>query len=94
MRHATHYFHPCHTYCSFLCVTWLIHVCHMALSLCYMVHSCVSHGSFMCVTWRVHTYRYAYEAELEAKRSRGSGAAAAPVEPVLFDTGLQPGGIV
>jgi len=36
--------------------------------------------------------QYAYEAELEAKRSRGSGAAAAPVEPVLFDTGLQPGG--
>jgi len=48
----------------------------------------------MCVTWRVDTYRYAYEAELEAKRSQGSGAAAAPVEPVLFDTGLQPGGTV
>jgi len=32
---------------SFICVTWLIHVCDMT-------HSYVWHDSFICVTWLVH----------------------------------------
>jgi len=40
----------CHYRCplsSFLCVTWLIHMCDMT-------HSYVWHDSFLCVTWRIH----------------------------------------
>jgi len=40
---------------SFMCVTWLIHVCDMT-------YSSVWHDSFMCVTWLIHmcdmTYSY------------------------------------
>jgi len=34
---------------SFICVTWLIHMCDMT-------HSYVWHDSFICVTWRIHMY--------------------------------------
>ena len=32
---------------SFICVTWLIHMCDMT-------HSHVWHGAFICVTWLIH----------------------------------------
>ena len=42
---------------SFICVTWLIHMCDMTHScvpwlihMCDMTHSCVCHDSFQCVT--------------------------------------------
>jgi len=35
----------CHD--SFICVTWLIHICDMT-------HSYVQHDSFICVTWLIH----------------------------------------
>jgi len=34
---------------SFMCVTWLIHMCDMT-------HSYVWHDSFICVTWLIHTW--------------------------------------
>ena len=34
---------------SFMCVTWLSHVCDMT-------HSCVWQDSFMCVTWLIHVW--------------------------------------
>ena len=34
---------------SFICVTWLIHMCDMT-------HSYVWHDSFICVTWLIHMY--------------------------------------
>jgi len=34
-------------YDSFICVTWLIHMCDMT-------HSYVCHDSFICVTWLIH----------------------------------------
>jgi len=34
---------------SFICVTWLIHMCDMT-------HSYVWHDSFICVTWLIHDY--------------------------------------
>jgi len=39
--------HSCVWHDSFMCVTWLIHVCDMT-------HSCAWHESFMCVTWLAH----------------------------------------
>ena len=39
------YSYVCHD--SFMCVTWLIHMCDMT-------HSCVWHDSFICVTWLIH----------------------------------------
>jgi len=54
---------------SFICVTWLIHLCDMTpssvwhdsficvtwlLHLCDMTHSSVWHDSFICVTWLLH----------------------------------------
>ena len=46
---CTHaHIHMCDTLCdSFMCVTWLIHVCDMT-------HSYVWHDSFICVTWLIH----------------------------------------
>ena len=44
---------------SFICVTWLIHMCDMT-------HSYVWHDSFICVTWLVHmcdmTHSYVWHA--------------------------------
>jgi len=55
---------------SFMCVTWLIHVCDMIHScvwydsfiylpwlihVCDVTYSCVWHDSFMCVTWLLHS---------------------------------------
>ena len=54
---------------SFICVTWLIHMCDMAHSyvwhdpficvtwpihMCDMTHSYVWHDPFICVTWPIH----------------------------------------
>ena len=54
---------------SFICATWLIHMCDMTHShvwhdsftcgtwlihVCDMIHSRVRHDSFICVTWLVH----------------------------------------
>jgi len=54
---------------SFICVTWLIHMCDMTHSyvchdsfmcvqwlihMCAMTHSYVCHDSFICVTWLIH----------------------------------------
>jgi len=40
---------PIYMCASFICVTWLIHVCDMT-------HSYVRHNSFIYVTWPVHTW--------------------------------------
>jgi len=34
---------------TFMCVTWLIHICDMT-------HSYLWHDSFICVTWRIHVW--------------------------------------
>ena len=54
---------------SFICVTWLIHMCHVTYSyvwhdsficvtwlihMCDMTHSYVWHDSSTCVTWLIH----------------------------------------
>ena len=43
---------------SFICVTWLIHMCDMTHSYVwhdsFMTHSYVWHDSFICVTWLIH----------------------------------------
>ena len=39
--------HPFSSHVSFICVTWLIHVCDMTLS-------DVWHYLFICITWRIH----------------------------------------
>ena len=39
--------HSCVWHDSFMCVTWLIHMCDMT-------HSCVWHYSFIYVTWLIH----------------------------------------
>ena len=54
---------------TFICVTWLIHMCDMTHSyvwhdtficvtwlihICDMTHSYVWHDSFICVTWHIH----------------------------------------
>ena len=53
--HLTWLIHVWHD--SFICVTWLIHVCDMT-------HSYVWHDSFICVTWLIHicdvTHSYAW----------------------------------
>jgi len=43
--------HSCVWHDSFMCVTWLIHVCDMT-------HSCVWHDSSMCVPWRMRLVSY------------------------------------
>jgi len=43
-RHSAY---ACVWHDSFMCVTWLIHVCDVT-------HSCVWRDSFMCVTWLIH----------------------------------------
>jgi len=61
-----------HTYThTFICVTWLIHMCDMTHSYvwhdsficvtwfihkCDMTHSYVQHDAFICVTWRIHIW--------------------------------------
>ena len=61
---------PCVWPDSFICVTWLIHMCDMTNSyvwhdsficvtwlihMCDMPHSYVWHDSSICVTWLIHT---------------------------------------
>jgi len=49
--------HVVHECVTFICVTWLIHICDMT-------HSYVWHDSFICVTWLIHmcdmTYSYVW----------------------------------
>jgi len=46
--------HSCVWHDSFMCVTWLIHVCDMTHAMCDMTHSCAWHDSVKCVTWLSH----------------------------------------
>ena len=46
-RSLSGFFFSCVRYDSFMCVTWLIHVCDLT-------NSCVWHESFMYVTWIIH----------------------------------------
>jgi len=39
---------------SFICVTWLIHICDMTHSYVWLTHSYVWRDSFIRVTWLIH----------------------------------------
>jgi len=44
---------------SFICVTWLIHMCdmtHSLVRLMWSIHTCDMTHSFICVTWLMHSF--------------------------------------
>ena len=56
-RGITHMCHMSHSYAwhdSFVCATWLIHMCGMTYSPCDMTLFYVRHDAFICVTWLIH----------------------------------------
>jgi len=46
--------HSCVWHGSFLCLTWLIHVCDMTHSYVWHDSFCVWHDSLICLTWLIH----------------------------------------